>query len=98
VPERYGLRHESVRPDRRSLQQRGHSPEWQLLDCTEDDWQRTLDVNLKSMYLLCREAIPLMRKQGSGCVINMSSIAGTNGIPNRGAYSVSKAGVIGSGP
>ena len=66
-----------------------------LLDCTEDDWQRTLDVNLKSMYLLCREAIPLMRKQGSGCVINMSSIAGTNGIPNRGAYSVSKAGVIG---
>jgi NAD(P)-dependent dehydrogenase (short-subunit alcohol dehydrogenase family) len=66
-----------------------------LLDCTEDDWDRTMGVNLKSMYLLCREAIPLMRKQGSGCIINMSSIAGTNGIPNRGVYSVSKAGVIG---
>ena len=66
-----------------------------LLECTEDDWERTMGANLKSMYLLCREAIPLMRKQGSGCIINMSSIAGTNGIPNRGVYSVSKAGVIG---
>jgi len=66
-----------------------------LLECTEGDWDRTMGVNLKSMYLMCREAIPLMRKQGSGCIINMSSIAGTNGIPNRGVYSVSKAGVIG---
>ena len=66
-----------------------------LLECTEDDWGRTMDVNLKSMYLLCRAALPLMLKQGSGCIINMSSIAGTNGIPNRGVYSVSKAGVIG---
>lgn len=66
-----------------------------LLECSEDDWERTMNVNLKSMFLLCREAIPLMRKQGSGCIINMASIAGTNGIPNRGAYSVSKAGVIG---
>ncbi len=66
-----------------------------LLECTEDDWERTMGVNLKSMYMMCRAALPLMRKQGSGCIINMSSIAGTNGIPNRGVYSVSKAGVIG---
>jgi NAD(P)-dependent dehydrogenase (short-subunit alcohol dehydrogenase family) len=66
-----------------------------LVECTDDEWERTISVNLKSMFLLCREAIPWMQRQGSGCIINMSSIAGTNGIPNRGAYSVSKAGVIG---
>ena len=66
-----------------------------LAECTEDEWQRTIDVNLKSMYLLCRSAIPVMQRRGSGCIINMSSIAGTNGVSNRGAYSVSKAGVIG---
>jgi NAD(P)-dependent dehydrogenase (short-subunit alcohol dehydrogenase family) len=66
-----------------------------LVECTEQEWARTLDVNLKSMYLLCREAIPIMQRQGSGTIINMSSIAGASGVPNRGAYSVSKAGVIG---
>jgi NAD(P)-dependent dehydrogenase (short-subunit alcohol dehydrogenase family) len=66
-----------------------------LVECTEADWQRTMDVNLKSMYLLCREAVPVMLRQGAGSIINMSSIAGPAGVANRGAYSVSKAGVIG---
>jgi NAD(P)-dependent dehydrogenase (short-subunit alcohol dehydrogenase family) len=66
-----------------------------LVECTEADWQRTMDVNLKSMYLLCREAVPVMLRQGSGSIINMSSVAGPTGVANRGAYSVSKAGVIG---
>lgn len=66
-----------------------------LEDCTEDEWQRTMDVNLKSMYLTCREAVPIMRRQGGGSIINMSSVAGPAGVANRGAYSVSKAGVIG---
>lgn len=66
-----------------------------LVDCTEEDWQKTMDVNLKSMYLLCRGAVPIMRNQGGGSIINMSSVAGPTGVANRGAYSVSKAGVIG---
>ncbi|HYK90642.1 MAG TPA: glucose 1-dehydrogenase [Acidobacteriota bacterium] len=66
-----------------------------LVDCTEEEWQRTIDINLKSMYLLCRSAVPVMQRQGGGTIINMSSIAGPTGVPNRGAYSVSKAGVIG---
>ncbi len=66
-----------------------------LVECTEDDWQRTMDVNLKSMYLLSRHAIPIMQHQGGGVVINMSSIAGVAGVVNRGAYSVSKAAVVG---
>lgn len=66
-----------------------------LVDCTEEEWQRTMDINLKSMYLLCRAALPIMQRQGGGTIINMSSIAGPTGVANRGAYSVSKAGVIG---
>lgn len=66
-----------------------------LVECTEEEWQKTLDVNLKSMYLMCHAAVPIMRQQGGGTIVNMSSIAGPTGVANRGAYSVSKAGVIG---
>jgi NAD(P)-dependent dehydrogenase (short-subunit alcohol dehydrogenase family) len=66
-----------------------------LVECTEEEWDRTMDVNLKSMYLLCRAAVPVMVRQGGGSIINMSSIAGAAGLASRGAYSVSKAGVIG---
>jgi NAD(P)-dependent dehydrogenase (short-subunit alcohol dehydrogenase family) len=66
-----------------------------LLECTDEDWDRTMDVNLKSMFLLCRAVLPVMLRQGGGSIINMSSIAGAAGLANRGAYSVSKAGVIG---
>jgi NAD(P)-dependent dehydrogenase (short-subunit alcohol dehydrogenase family) len=66
-----------------------------LVDCTDEDWDRTMSVNLKSMYYLCRNAVPVMQRQGAGCIINMSSIAGPTGVTDRGAYSVSKAGVIG---
>jgi NAD(P)-dependent dehydrogenase (short-subunit alcohol dehydrogenase family) len=66
-----------------------------LVDCTEEEWNKTLDVNLKSMYLLSRNAIPVMQRQGGGSIINMASVAGPTGVTNRGAYSVSKAGVIG---
>jgi len=66
-----------------------------LAECTDEEWQRTMDVNLKSMFLLCRGAVPVMQRQGGGAIINMSSIAGPAGVANRGAYSVSKAGVIG---
>ena len=66
-----------------------------LVDCTEDEWQQTMDINLKSMFLLCKSSIPIMQRQGSGSIINMSSVAGPAGVNNRGAYSVSKAGVIG---
>jgi len=73
----------------------GIVPVGTLVECSEEEWQRTLDVNLKSMYLLCRAALPVMQRQGSGSIINMSSVAGPTGVTNRGAYSVSKAAVIG---
>jgi len=73
----------------------GMVPDGTLVDCTVEEWQRTIDVNLKSMYLLCKGAVPAMQRQGGGSIINMSSIAGVAGVVRRGAYSVSKAAVVG---
>lgn len=66
-----------------------------LLDQKESDWDKTLNVNLKSMYLMCRSAIPHMVEQGSGSVVNISSINALTTLPSPSlAYSVSKAGVV----
>jgi NAD(P)-dependent dehydrogenase (short-subunit alcohol dehydrogenase family) len=66
-----------------------------LVECTEEEWQLSMDVNVKSMYLMARAAVPVMIRQGNGVIINMGSVAGPYGVANRGAYSVSKAGVVG---
>lgn len=59
----------------------------------EDDWNRVMDVNLKSVYLGCRYAIPHMKKTG-GSIINTASELGLVGSTNHPAYSASKGGVI----
>jgi NAD(P)-dependent dehydrogenase (short-subunit alcohol dehydrogenase family) len=51
---------------------RGDGPSPQL---TEDVWQRTLDVNLKSVYLGARFAIPALRRRGGGAIVNVASVA-----------------------
>lgn len=61
----------------------------------EKEWQRMLSVNLTSVYLLCREVLPLMLARGGGKIINISSIFGIAGTPGRADYTASKAGVIG---
>ena len=67
-----------------------------ILDCNLEDWDITLDVNVKSMFQIIKTYIPLMLKENSGSIINMSSLASsTLGVPNRFVYSVSKAAVIG---
>ncbi len=65
-----------------------------LAEHTDEDWQQTLDINLKSTSQLCREAIHMMQNQGGGCIINMASVAGVHGVVDDEAYSASKAGVI----
>jgi NAD(P)-dependent dehydrogenase (short-subunit alcohol dehydrogenase family) len=59
---------------------------------TEEAWHRILDVNLKSMFLTCKHALPVMREQRSGAIVNVSSIAAVCAVPIL-AYKVSKAGV-----
>jgi NAD(P)-dependent dehydrogenase (short-subunit alcohol dehydrogenase family) len=62
---------------------------------SEEDWDRTINVNLRSMFLLCKHALPHMLKQGSGCIVNISSINAIRTLPALSiAYSVSKAGVM----
>ena len=66
-----------------------------VVDVGEDDWDRVLDVNLKSMMLTSKYAIPEMIRGGGGSVINMSSTEALRGaITGSVAYSASKAGVI----
>jgi NAD(P)-dependent dehydrogenase (short-subunit alcohol dehydrogenase family) len=64
-------------------------------DCTEENWDKTLGVNLKSIWLCMKNQIPEMQKQGKGVIINCASIAGLVGFPGLPAYVASKHGVIG---
>ena len=66
-----------------------------LLEAPEEDWDNALNTNVKSMFWMCKFAIPSMRTQRSGSVVNMASVAGFTGVVNRGVYSVSKAAVVG---
>ena len=67
-----------------------------ILDCEEKDWDFSFDVNIKSMYFMCRAILPLMIKQNGGSIINISSIASSlKGLPNRFVYGASKAAIIG---
>ncbi|NDJ25063.1 glucose 1-dehydrogenase [Nostoc sp. B(2019)] len=64
--------------------------------CTEENWDRVLNINLKSIWLCMKYEIPYMREQGGGVILNMSSIAGLgSGLQRFPAYTVSKYGVIG---
>src|SRR5262249_55490221 len=60
---------------------------------SEEAWDRILDVNLKGMFLSCRQVLPVMREQRQGCVINISSIAAVCSATSLTAYKISKAGV-----
>jgi NAD(P)-dependent dehydrogenase (short-subunit alcohol dehydrogenase family) len=65
------------------------------VETSEEDWERVMAVNLKSMFLTCKYVLPHMEKQGSGVIINISSINALRSSPYPTlAYSVSKAGVI----
>jgi NAD(P)-dependent dehydrogenase (short-subunit alcohol dehydrogenase family) len=58
------------------------------------DWDRILDVNVKSAFLMSRAAIPLMRQSGGGAIVNTASIAGIKPAGDEAAYSVSKAAMV----
>ncbi|HZV86433.1 MAG TPA: SDR family NAD(P)-dependent oxidoreductase [Candidatus Binatus sp.] len=62
---------------------------------TEADWDRVLDTNLKSVFLVSRAVAPAMIKRGSGDIINISSLAGRNAFAGGGIYCASKWGLQG---
>jgi NAD(P)-dependent dehydrogenase (short-subunit alcohol dehydrogenase family) len=64
-------------------------------DCSEDNWDKTIGVNLKGVWLCMKYEIPEMIKQGKGVIVNCSSVAGLVGFSGLPAYVASKHGVIG---
>jgi NAD(P)-dependent dehydrogenase (short-subunit alcohol dehydrogenase family) len=56
-------------------------------------WDRILDVNLKAMWLTCKHVVPVMRDQGGGAIVNISSLAAVAAASTLTAYKISKAGV-----
>ena len=67
-----------------------------ILECNENDWDFSFDVNIKSMYFMTKEILPIMIKKNKGSIINVSSIASSlKGLPNRFVYGTTKAAIIG---
>ena len=67
-----------------------------ILECDEDQWDQAFNINVKSMYQIIKLYLPHMIEQGSGSIINMSSVASSlAGVVNRFSYSASKAAIIG---
>ena len=66
------------------------------LECTDEDWDFSFDLNVKSMHRTIRAFLPGMLKKGGGAIVNVASAASSvRGIPNRYVYGASKAAVIG---
>jgi NAD(P)-dependent dehydrogenase (short-subunit alcohol dehydrogenase family) len=60
---------------------------------TENDWDRLMSINLKGSFFACLEAVRHMRQQGKGKIINISSIAAEQTVPNVSTYAISKGGI-----
>jgi len=66
-----------------------------LIEFTIEEWQRVLNTNLTSVFLMCRSFIPHMKGAGYGRIINMASIMSWVSLPGRAAYSASKTALLG---
>ncbi len=65
-----------------------------LTDIAEDDWDRVIAINLRSVYLFSKYAIPGMMAKGGGAIINTASSAGVIGIPDCDAYTATKGAIV----
>lgn len=66
-----------------------------VADLTFEAWKETLDTNLSGVFYCCKEALPRLRRQGGGSIINISSLAGRNPFAGGAAYNASKFGLNG---
>jgi NAD(P)-dependent dehydrogenase (short-subunit alcohol dehydrogenase family) len=64
-------------------------------ECSEENWDQTISINLKGIWLCMKMEIPYMLKNGKGVIVNCSSVAGLNGFPGLPAYVASKHGIVG---
>jgi len=63
-------------------------------DCTEEDWDRVMSINLKGIWLSMKYEIRQMLSQGYGSIVNFSSVAGMRSVPRLAIYGAAKAGII----
>ncbi len=74
----------------------GYVHQGTALDCSEDDWDLSFDINVKSMHRMLSAFLPAMLRNGGGSIINISSVVSSiRGVPNRYAYGATKAAIIG---
>ena len=74
----------------------GYVHQGSVLDCGENDWDFSFDLNVKSMHRTIKAFLPAMLKNGGGSIVNMSSgVSSIKGLPNRYVYGTTKAAVIG---
>lgn len=67
-----------------------------ILDCDSANWQRAFDLNVSSVYHMIQSFLPAMISAGGGSIVNMASVAGSiKAVPNRFAYGMTKAAIIG---
>lgn len=67
----------------------------ELAETSDEEWQHLLNINLTSTFKCCRAVLPVMRRQGTGAIINIASKAGRMGEGNFAAYCAAKHGVVG---
>ena len=70
------------------------TPDGTVETLTLEDWTRALDVNLTGAFLMCKYAVPEIRRTGGGTIVNIASQLGQIGVPGRAPYSTSKAALI----
>jgi NAD(P)-dependent dehydrogenase (short-subunit alcohol dehydrogenase family) len=65
-----------------------------VVDTSEAEWDRVMAVNVRSIFLQCRAAIPVMTNGAGGAIVNTASISGLVGLPGQAAYCASKGAVV----
>jgi 2-keto-3-deoxy-L-fuconate dehydrogenase len=74
----------------------GYVHQGSVLECGEDDWDLSFDLNVKSIHRMLSAFLPDMLRNGGGSIVNISSVVSSiRGVPNRYAYGATKAAVIG---
>ena len=70
------------------------TPHWKLEELTDEIWDRTLNTNLRGAFYCCRAAVPLMRANGGGCIVNNASASAYTAAGSSIVYSASKAAMV----
>jgi NAD(P)-dependent dehydrogenase (short-subunit alcohol dehydrogenase family) len=73
----------------------GIVPTGKIEAISEEQWDRAMAINVKSMYLFCHEVIPKFRAQGGGVILNTASATALRAVVDRACYTATKAAVVG---